>query len=50
MRLKEYAHYKNYPKAEWRWPNFKPNELRSKSDNKLMVDPDSMDKLQALRT
>lgn len=47
---KEYAHYKNYPANKWRWPNFKPIEFRSKSDNKLMIDPPSMDKLQALRT
>lgn len=46
---KEYANYKDYPLREWRWPNFKPVEFRSKSDNKLMIDPASMDKLQALR-
>ena len=48
--MKEYAHYKNYPASKWRWPNFKPIELRSKSDNKLAVNEDAMDKLQALRT
>lgn len=47
--MKEYAHYKDYPSAKWRWSNFKPIELRSKSDNKLMVHEPSMDKLQALR-
>ena len=47
---REYAHYKNFPKAKWRWSDFTPRELRSKSDNRLMIDPDSMDKLQALRT
>ena len=47
--MKEYAHYKNYPMDYWRWPNFKPIELRSKSDNKLAIDEDAMDKLQALR-
>ena len=46
---KEYKHYSNYPKSKWRWDNFMPIELRSKSDNRLMVDPESMDKLQALR-
>ena len=46
---KEYSHFKHYPKDKWRWPHFKPIELRSKSDNKLMVDPASMDKLEALR-
>ena len=45
----EYKHYKNYPMKDWRWSSFTPRELRSKGDNRLMVDPPSMDKLQALR-
>ena len=47
---KEYKHYSNYPKSKWRWPNFTPIEMRSKSDNKLMIDEEAMDKLQTLRT
>ena len=47
---KEYAHFEDFPRSEWRWPDFTPRELRSKSDNKLMVDPHSMDCLQDLRT
>lgn len=47
--MKEYAHYSNYPKEDWPWPDFSPYELRSKSDNKLAVDKPSMDKLQHLR-
>lgn len=46
----EYAHYKNFPAKNWHWRNFKPIEMRSKSDNKLMIDPESMDMLQRLRT
>ncbi len=46
---REYAHYKNYPKNKWPWENFTPKEMRSKSDNKLMIDPPSMDCLQTLR-
>ena len=46
----EYDHYGDYPAENWRWPDFKPFEMRSKSDHRLMIDPDSMDKLQALRT
>jgi len=45
----EYKHYKNYPMDKWRWPDFTPREMRSKGDNRLMINPDSMDKLQALR-
>ena len=47
--MKEYAHYDDYPLGQWRWYSFRPYELRSKSDNKLMVHEPSMDKLQALR-
>jgi uncharacterized protein YcbK (DUF882 family) len=49
MVNREYNSYKDYPKDEWRWANFSPRELRSKGDGKLMVDPDSLDKLQNLR-
>ena len=47
---KEYTHHRYYPKDGWHWPDFTPREMRSKSDNRLMIDPPSMDKLQALRT
>ena len=46
---KEYAHYDDFPRKDWRWPDFTPRELRSKSDNKLMVHEPSMDMLQDLR-
>lgn len=45
----EYKHYSNFPKAKWTWENFTPREMRSKGDNKLMIDRSSMDKLQLLR-
>lgn len=45
----EYNHYSEYPMDNWRWENFKPVEMRCKGDNKLMIDPASMDKLQDLR-
>lgn len=47
---REYASFEDYPKSIWRWADFTPRELRSKGDGKLMVDLESMDKLQALRT
>lgn len=49
MTNTEYSRWENYPTDEWRWKDFHPRELISKSDGKLMVDPSSMDKLQALR-
>ena len=43
-----------YSKAEdypiWRWPNFKPSEFDCKGTGRIALDPDAMDKLQALRT
>lgn len=47
--FKVYDHYDDFPKADWRWKDFKPKELACRGDNKLAVDEDAMDKLQALR-
>lgn len=47
---REYKHFDDFPRRDWHWPDFTPRELRSKSDNKLMVNPHSMDCLQDLRT
>lgn len=45
-----YANWNDYPATEWRWPNFSPQEMACKGTGRLMLDPDAMDKLQALRT
>ncbi len=44
-----FDHYSDFPMEFWRWPNFQPIELACKGTGKLMIDADSMDKLQALR-
>lgn len=44
------ASWRDFPMAEWRWPNFSPQELASKGEGELLIDEASMDKLQALRT
>jgi len=36
--------------AEWRWPNFTPQEMACKGSGKLLIVPDFMDKLQRLRS
>jgi uncharacterized protein YcbK (DUF882 family) len=36
--------------SQWRWPNFSPREMASKREGELLIHPDSMDKLQALRS
>lgn len=46
---KIYKHWKDYPMKAWRWKNFSPQELACKGTGNLMLDPDTMDKLQALR-
>lgn len=45
----KYKHYSQFPLAKWRWPSFSPREMASKGEGELMIDEDSMDKLQALR-
>lgn len=37
------------PMEPWEWPNFTPQELACKGTGYVMIDPDAMDKLQALR-
>ncbi|MEM8849259.1 MAG: D-Ala-D-Ala carboxypeptidase family metallohydrolase [Pseudomonadota bacterium] len=45
-----YAHWSHVPASEWRWPDFSPEELACRGTGKLGIDPDALDKLQALRT
>lgn len=44
------SHFSRFPMNQWRWPNFSPRELASKREGELLIDPPSLDKLQALRT
>lgn len=46
---KVYKTWRDFPLGDWRWPNFSPQELASKREGELMIDPDAMDKLQKLR-
>ena len=47
---KVYKTWRDFPPGDWRWPNFSPQEMACRGTGKLMIDPSSMDKLQALRT
>ena len=47
---KRYAHFKDFPAAQWRWPSFSPREVACKGTGELLVDDQALDKLQALRT
>lgn len=44
-----YASWQDFPKSEWRWPAFSPQELACRGDGKLAIDPRSLDMLQRLR-
>lgn len=46
---KVYKTWRDFPMAEWRWPNFTPQEMASKREGELLIDEDAMDKLQKLR-
>ena len=45
-----FEHYSDVDPDYWRWPNFTPKEIACKGTGKLLVNEDSMDRLQALRT
>lgn len=49
MAEKVYRSWRDFPLGEWRWPNFSPQEMASKGEGELLIDPASMDKLQKLR-
>ena len=44
-----YTHWRDVPKAAWRWPNFSPAEIACRGTGKLLVNEAALDKLQALR-
>jgi len=45
-----YDHWTKVPADIWRWPNFSPEEIACRGTGKVGINPDAMDKLQALRT
>jgi zinc D-Ala-D-Ala carboxypeptidase len=45
-----YSTWNDFPKSEWRWPSFSPEEMACRGTGRLMIDPTAMDKLQRLRT
>ncbi|WP_323014531.1 YcbK family protein, partial [Devosia sp.] len=49
MANKVYKTWRDFPSGEWRWPNFSPQEMASKREGELLIDPASMDRLQKLR-
>lgn len=46
---KFYNSWKDVPSSEWRWPSFSPKEIACRGTGNVLIDPDALDKLQALR-
>jgi hypothetical protein len=44
-----YASWRDVPADAWRWPNFAAREMACRGTGRLLVQPDALDKLQALR-
>lgn len=49
MTTTYYAHWRDVPERDWRWPNFSPAEIACRGTGKLTLHPEALDKLQALR-
>lgn len=45
-----YASWKDFPMSQWRWPDFSPQEMACRGTGRLLIVPEAMDKLQALRS
>ena len=45
-----YESWEEYPWDNKRWPNFKPYEFDCKGTGRIALDPNSLDKLQTLRS
>ena len=44
-----YTHWRDVPKAAWRWANFSPAEIACRGTGKLLLNEAALEKLQALR-
>ena len=49
MTTTYYAHWRDVPERDWRWPNFSPAEIACRGTGQLKLHPAALDKLQALR-
>ncbi|MDT8320646.1 MAG: D-Ala-D-Ala carboxypeptidase family metallohydrolase, partial [Xanthomonadales bacterium] len=49
MPTTTYAHYRDVPDSDWRWPSFSPAEIASRGEGAIRINAQAMDKLQSLR-
>lgn len=47
--IRTFRHFREVPDSAWRWPNFSPAEIACRGTGQLKLNPDALDKLQALR-
>ncbi|MBB4314589.1 YcbK family protein [Roseospira marina] len=44
-----YSHYRDVPAGSWRWPHFSPAEIACRGTGEILVHPQALDALEALR-
>jgi hypothetical protein len=49
MPTTTYAHFRDVPESDWRWPSFSPAEIACRGTGAIKINTDAMDKLQTLR-
>jgi hypothetical protein len=49
MPTTTYAHFRDVPDSDWRWPSFSPAEIASRGEGAIKINAQAMDKLQSLR-
>jgi len=47
--IRTFRHFREVPDSAWRWGNFSPAEIACRGTGQLTLNPDALDKLQALR-
>jgi hypothetical protein len=49
MTTTTFAHYRDVPESDWRWPSFSPAEIACRGTGAIRINTEAMDKLQSLR-
>ena len=47
--IRTFRHFREVPDSAWRWKNFSPTEIACRGTGQLKLNPEALDKLQALR-
>ena len=49
MPTTTYAHFRDVPESDWRWPSFSPAEIACRGTGAIKINTEALDKLQTLR-